>query len=264
MKKYYIAVDLEGCACVVGTQGKGLADSSDYAFAKKQGTREAAAAAEALFACGADEVWVWDNHSSGMNLDYDALDPRVKIVLGSGNRSRFPGIDDTFTGVLFIGYHAWDSTPDAVLCHTYSSATYHYQKVNGALVGEMQIDAAIAGNAGVPVLFASSDDKGAAQARETFGSIPTVETKQSLAWNCCISKHPRAVCDEIRASVAEAVKTEGERKPFRFPSPFTYEIRFSRIEYAQSFRMVSCDGTPFDRPDPYTRCGTLKRPEDIF
>ena len=264
MKKYYIAVDLEGCACVAGAQGRGLADSPDLPFAKKQGTREAAAAADALFASGADEVWVWDNHGSGMNLDYDQLDPRVKIVIGSGSRTRFPGIDESFTGILFIGYHAWDSSTDAVLCHTYSSVTYQHQKVNGAFVGEMQIDAAIAGNAGVPVIFVSSDNIGVSQARASFGDIPTVETKTALAWNSCISKHPLAVCEEIRSAVKSAAETAEMRKPFRFPSPFTYEIRYARIEGAQSCTLRSVDGTPFARVDAYTRAGELAYPEDIF
>ena len=263
--RFYIAVDLEGIACVIGEYGKGLAlDTPGYIYAKKQATREANAAAKALFDGGASEIWVWDNHCKGYNLDYDSLDNRVKIVMGAGNRQRFPLIDTGFDGVLFIGYHAYD-TKDAVLAHVYSSATYQYQKINGREVGELQIDAAIAGNNGVPVIFVSSDNICGSQAQETFGeNLPSVITKTSLAWNCCVSKHPAPVCDEIYNEVKKALSIIDTFKPFTLPSPFEYEVRFKRIEYAESTKLVSFDGRPFERADAYTLKGRLNRPEDIF
>lgn len=38
-RKFVVAVDLEGLACVVGAYGRGLAESRDYEFAALQGTR---------------------------------------------------------------------------------------------------------------------------------------------------------------------------------------------------------------------------------
>nr|WP_309695745.1 M55 family metallopeptidase [Armatimonas sp.] len=69
--KFIIGVDCEGPACVVGAPGKTLTDSPDFAFARKQATREADAAARACFDAGAEQVIVWDNHGSSLNLDYD-------------------------------------------------------------------------------------------------------------------------------------------------------------------------------------------------
>ena len=51
--KFYIAVDCEGPACVVGEPGKGLGSGENYRFACLQATREANAAARALFDAGA-------------------------------------------------------------------------------------------------------------------------------------------------------------------------------------------------------------------
>ena len=87
--RFAIAVDLEGVACVVGDRS-GLGDGSNYDFAAKQGAREADAAARALFDMGTEQVIVWDNHGSGVNLDYDMIDSRCDIALGSGmpHRSR--------------------------------------------------------------------------------------------------------------------------------------------------------------------------------
>ena len=79
-KRFYIGVDCEGAACVVGEPGTGLGRGEQYQFARKQAAREANAAAQELFELGAEEVIVWDNHGTGCNFDYEQLDPRVKIA----------------------------------------------------------------------------------------------------------------------------------------------------------------------------------------
>lgn len=86
-QKFYIAVDCEGVACAVGSPGEALGKGENYAFACLQATREADAAAKALFDGGATEVVVWDAHGSGVNLHYDLLDSRCKILLGSGDNA---------------------------------------------------------------------------------------------------------------------------------------------------------------------------------
>lgn len=259
---YYVSVDLEGVACTIGCYGKGLAaGTAEYAYAAEQGTREAVAAVEALFAGGAKEVYVWDCHGTGFNLNYHAFDPRTQFILGAGSRKRFPGLDARADGVLFIGYHAYDSR-ESTLCHVYSSATYMGMRIDGEEVGELQIDAAIAGKHGVPVLFVSSDNVCVEQAKNSFPDAVFVETKKALAWNSCISKHPDAVCEEIRGAVSEAMQKRGT--VYRLSSPFTYEVTYKRIEYAQGCNLHDIHGNPFDWKDAYTRVGQLRDPEEIF
>lgn len=263
-KKFYVSVDLEGLACVVGANGQGLAAGTpNYPFACLQGTREANAAVTALFDAGAEEVYLWDCHGTGVNLDYDKLDKRCKIVLGAGSRKRFPAIDESFGGIVFIGYHAYD-TQDATLAHVYSSATYQHQKINGELVGELQIDASIAGKYGVPPIFCASDDVCVAQAKESFFGIITIETKKALAWNSCISKHPQQCCDEIYEGVKKAAMIAEELNPYTIPEPFEYEVRYKRIEAAQGCTYRDIENKLFERTDAYTRKGLLRMPEHIF
>ena len=262
--RFYISVDLEGLSCVIGEYGKGLAfDTPGYAFARGEATREVNSAVKALYDAGAGEVWVWDSHGKGYNVLYNELDPRTKIVMGAGSKKRFPLIETGFDGVLFIGYHAYDA-PSAVLAHVYSSATYQYQRVNGADVGESQIDGAIAGKYGAPVIFVSSDDICVAQAKQSFPDVKTVVTKQSLAWNSCVSEHPQKVCGEIYSAVYDAAEASRDIKPFVFECPFEYEVRFKRMEYAESCSLISTENKPFERIDAYTVRGKLADPEDIF
>lgn len=261
--KYCIAVDLEGVACAVGAPGSGLMGSPDYPFVCKQGTKEANAAARALFESGADEVIIWDCHGTGVNLDYNMLDPRCKIVIGAGSRVRFPCVDKSFDGVLFIGYHAYD-TPNATLAHVYSSSTFTGFKVNGEKVGELQIDAAIAGKRGVKTLFVSSDDICVAQAKATFPWVYTVETKKSLAWNQCLSRHPDTVCEDIYNTVLEAVRNIADMQVYTIAEPITLSVSYKRIEYANSCSLRDPDNKQFTLSDPYTRTGVLADIEDYF
>lgn len=262
--KYYIAVDCEGVACAVGAPGIGLGDSENYRFACLQATREANAAARALFDSGADEVTIWDAHGTGVNLHYDELDERCNILLGAGHKGRFVGLDASWTGVLFIGYHAMGGTKDAVLSHTFSSKTLQSYKLAGQLVGELAIDAAYAGAYGVPVLFCASDDKCVAEALRTFGPIATVETKRSLSWSSALSRQPAAVCKDIYRTVLEAAQQGPQTSPFTLPSPLPVEIRFPRADLAAQANLTDMDGNPFSFADAFTRTGLVNSVLELF
>src|SRR4051794_40541193 len=189
--KYIVSVDAEGLACVVGTPGGTLNDHKEnYAFACKQGAREADAAARALFDLGATEVVIIDAHGSGVNYNYDLIDKRCDIQVGSGAATRLPAVTEGSAGLLLVGYHAMDNTADAVIAHSYSSMTYQSMKINGIEMGEIELDSAFVGLRGVPTIFIASDDKGCAEAKKFLPWIETVQTKQSLGYNMAISKHP--------------------------------------------------------------------------
>jgi D-amino peptidase len=262
--KFAVAVDCEGPACVVGRPGGTLNDSANYEFAKLQATREADAAARGLYDAGATQVIVYDYHGGGVNLHYDLLDSRVDIGLGSGARMRFPGLDSTFDGLLLVGYHAMDNTIDGVIAHTYSSATYQWMKVDGQEVGEIAVDAALAGGRGVPLLFVASDDKAVAEARQFFPGIETVTTKTGYGWNTAVSMHPARAVEAIYAGarrVGERVKAGERTKPFTFPTPVTVELRYKRIEPAQGMTHRS---NGWERIDAYTVRKQFERIDDFF
>lgn len=256
-KRFFIGVDCEGVSCAVGKPGANLGSSENYAWVQKQATLEANAAATALFDMGAEEVIIWDNHHSGINLQYDLLDSRCNILLGSGHRGRFPTIDDSFGGVLFIGYHSRENTSQAVLAHTYS-LIYQYYKINGVEVGEMEIDAAFAGLHQVPVIFVSSDDACIAQAKESFPWAQTLITKKSLSWNSALCKHPAAVCREIHEGVKLAAGRLEEMQPYTFQAPLDVEIRFKRLDDANSANHVDMNGERFGFKDAFTRFGKIR------
>lgn len=227
--KFMIAVDCDGPACVVGDPGLALSNSRDMVFAREQATREADAAARALFDAGATQVVVWDNHGNGNNLVFDRLDQRCEVLLGTGFGRRFPMLDESYAGVLMIGYHAMEGTPGAVLAHTYSPDAYRFIRVNGQPVGEMALDAAVAGEVGVPLLFVASDDKGCREASLFMPWVATVATKQGYGRTCAFSKHPSIAAEEIYQVVRSAVARRSEMRPFTFEHPVRIEIEFKKI-----------------------------------
>ncbi|MBS13748.1 MAG: peptidase M55 [Gemmatimonadetes bacterium] len=247
--KFAIGVDCEGVAGGVGSPGASLNSSRNLEFAKRQATREASTAAKGLFDAGAEQVIVWDNHNGSLNLDYDELDERCDIALGVNFPHRWPGVDESFTGILFVGYHAMDNTIDGAMAHSFSSATYQWMKINGREVGELGIDAAVAGKMGVAPIFCASDDKGVAEARDFFGDIETVVTKQAMGWNAAVSKHPKRSIEEIYQGAKRAAGHVDDAKPFTFEDPLTFEIRYKRIERAE---LASRGYKAGERVDPYT------------
>lgn len=259
--KFGIGVDCEGVACVVGSPGASLNSSRDLEFAKLQATREANAVARGLFEAGAEQVIVWDNHNGSLNLHYDLLDERCDIALGVGFSHRWPGVDESFDGVCLVGYHAMDNTVDGVICHSFSSATYQHIKVNGSEVGEMAIDAAVAGEQGIPVVFVASDDKGVKEAAEFFPKVETVTTKQAMGWNAAVSKHPKRVIAEIFEGAQKAVGNISNMEPFNFGNPIELEFRYKRIEAAEAASRGFKGG---ERIDPYTVRYRVERISDYY
>ena len=223
MSKFMIAVDYEGLACVVGSNS---AAPDNFAFARREAAREASAAARALFDGGASQVLVWDNHGNGENIWYDRLDPRCEILMGVGFNRRFPGLDESFEGVLMVGYHAMEGVENAVLSHTYSHAGYSGIEVGGKPVGEIPLDASVAGELGVPVIFLSSDDWGCSEGLRYLPWIENVTTKTGLGYNCARSKHPLVVENEIYAAVEKAMNNMDRMKPFGFEKPTNVTIRY--------------------------------------
>lgn len=240
-----VGVDAEGMACVVGERGKTLSESKDFEFAKRQATREASAVARGLFDGGAETVVVWDNHGGSLNLDYDGLDERCMVLCGKGDARRMSVLDEeTFDALLLIGYHAMEGTIDGVLAHSFSSTTYQWMRVNGREVGEMAIDSAIAGEAGVPTILVASDAAGCREASQFLPWVRTVETKRGFARNMALSKSPAVVEGELETAARDAAGAlAGSRRGqhgevqfelFTFAAPLRFELRYQRADAAEA------------------------------
>jgi len=232
--RVYISVDMEGVAGVVHesqTDPTDPAHAAEYARFRRLMTGEANAAIEGALAAGARKVVVNDSHWFMRNLLADELHQAAELLSGDPKpRSMVEGIDAGFDAALFIGYHARAGTRYAVLDHTYADRI-HEVRLNGHAVGELGINATLAGVSGVPVALVSGDSSLAAEARALLGEhVATVVVKQAVSRHAARSVAPAVACRMIRDAVTAALKQP--HAPFVLPPPFTVEVEFALTIHA--------------------------------
>ncbi len=210
--RVYISVDMEGVAGVVH---ESQTDPSTPAFAAEYGrfrrlmTAEANAAVDGALAAGATKVVVNDSHWFMRNLLAEELNPAAELLSGDPKpRSMVEGIDGGFDTALFIGYHA-----------------------RGRPVGELGINAALAGVSGVPVALVSGDSGLAAEAKELLGDhVATVVVKQAVSRHAAKSVAPVVACRMIREGVIQALQRP--HQPLVLSPPVTVEVDFAMTIHA--------------------------------
>ena len=169
--KIYISADMEGTVGAV--TGEQLGPSGfEYQRFREFMTREVNAAIEAAFEAGATEILVSDSHGNGQNLLIEKLPENIQVVRSWPRPlMMMQGIDETFDGVIFIGYHASATNPEGVRAHTMSSARLADIRLNGISMSEAGINAAIAGYFNVPIIMISGDDAIVKEATQLLGDI---------------------------------------------------------------------------------------------
>lgn len=235
-RDYLIAADLEGIHGIVGEPYKSIMpDIEDYDRAVKNAVKEINTAVKALFDAGAERVAVWDNHWKGQNIDFSMIDSRaIRVENPPMKRYQRLSFADKFSfkGIVLLGYHSKEGSFNGVLAHTYSALNIQYYKVGGKTMGEAEIDAYIAGEYDIPVIFAASDDVCIGQIKETIPGIHTVVTKIGKGRNAAIFLEEEKVLQDIYSGVKEAVSCPN--KPIRLSFPCDIEVNYTRAESAAS------------------------------
>jgi D-amino peptidase len=225
--KVYISVDMEGICGVVAVE-QTTPGNPEYAAAKKWMADDANAAIEGAFRAGATEVVVNDSHGSQRNIDPGDLHPKAILISGAPKpQSMMQGIDETYSAVLFVGYHAGAGTQDAVLDHTISGSVVQTIKVNGIEMPELGLNAAIAGAYGVPVVFVSGDVAVCRQAKAILGSeVVTAPVKDGIGRYAARLVPFAEARRGIRDRVADALRKLGQFKPYKVATPCKFELQF--------------------------------------
>ncbi len=228
--KIYISADMEGIGGVSTWQVQAAPGAPEYEKFRRLMTLEVNSAVSGAFDAGATEVLVSDSHWNAQNIDIEILDHRARLVRAfPRTMGMMQGIDATFDAVVFIGYHASEGTPSAILSHTMSSARIFELKLNNVTVPESGLNAAIAGEFGVPAVFVSGDQAVGKQTRELLGPIEAVAVKQATGFYSATMTTPTECQRLIREGVKRAVERRKEMKPYRLTHPVSIEITFKNI-----------------------------------
>lgn len=238
--RVYISVDMEGVAGVVHEDQTDPIEprhAGEYNRFRQLMTNEANAAIAGAVDAGATAVLVNDSHWLMRNLIAEELNPTAELLSGGPKRlSMVEGIDGGFDAAMFIGYHARAGTRNATIDHTYTDRVYE-ARLNGQPVGELALNAAVAGVYGVPVVLVSGDQALAAEARALLGDgIEAVVVKEALGRFAARSLAPSVACERIRAGAASSLRRK--HAPFRLSAPIRLEIDFALTQMADMAELV--------------------------
>jgi len=225
--KIYISADMEGVTGVVTAAQLGPS-GFEYGRFRQFMTDEVNAAIEAAREAGAGEIVVSDSHGNGQNLLIDQLPKDVQVVRSWPRPlMMMQGIDESFDGVLYIGYHASTTNTEGVRAHTMSSANLTAVKLNGVPMAEGGINAAIAGHFGVPVLMVSGDDATIDEVRGLLGDIEGAVVKWNYGFHSARTLTPAAGLEVIRDKVRTAIGRIDDFEPFSpGEGPINVDISF--------------------------------------
>ncbi len=245
--KIYISADMEGLAGVVTAEQLGPT-GFEYGIFREVMTREVLAAIEGARAAGAGEIVVSDSHGNGQNLLLDMLPEDVRVVRSWPRPlMMMEGIDASFDGAIFIGYHAGTTNPEGVRAHTMSSANLADIRINGRSHPEAGINAAIAGHFGVPVIMLTGDDAIAREARALIGEIEVAVVKEAISFHAANTMTPAAARKLIRETARRAVSRIDEFQPYRPAAPVTMEVRFKNYRPSEVLALLPM----FERVDAH-------------
>ena len=247
-KKIFISADLEGVVgAVTGEQlGPG---GFEYNRFREFMTAEVNAAITAARAAGATEILVADSHGNGQNLLIEKLPKDVKLIRSWPRPlGMMEGIDSSFDGVIFTGYHASTDNPEGVRAHTFSSARLTSVKINGKVMTEGSWNAAVAGEFGVPVIMISGDDAAVNEVKALIGNAEGAIVKESISFHSAKSLHPEAAYDLIAEKTSYAVKNIKKYKPYKIKGPLTVSVSFKNYQPSQILSYLKM----FKRTDSHT------------
>ena len=224
--KIFISADMEGTAGILSWD-EANRTHPDYGEFRALMTEEVVAACEGARAAGATEILIKDAHDSARNLLVERLPAYASIVRGwSGHPDAMMfGVDDSFAGALYTGYHAKAGTEDNPLAHT-STLRISRLLLNGEVASEFTINALCAARYGAPSLFLSGDAGICADARAMVPGIVTVETLRGFG-AASMSIAPAASRIAIREGVEAALRRKPRPVPPAIPARCEVVIEFA-------------------------------------
>ena len=178
------------------------------------------AVVEGLYAGGASEVLIADGHGSlnpAPDLRADLLDPRATQIIRDEEFDTYIDLPESedIDAVAVVGMHAKTGS-EGFASHTFTLGIE--LRVHGLAITETELVALSWGRVGVPVIFASGDDRLAADL-STMPWIEYVTVKEAIAAD---SVRLRPVVDaraDLTAGAKRAVERLGDAQVMRVGTP---------------------------------------------
>ncbi len=250
-RKIYIITDLEGISGVYKFAQTRETETPLALQAREFFMGDLAAVIRGLRAGGATEIVVLDGHGNQAILP-ELMVPGAKYITGLPRPELFCGLDSTYAGVVFLGFHAMMGTPDGVLHHTQSSKTENRYWYNGVESGELVQCAVVAGHFGVPPILVTGDEATCREAEKFFGkTCVTVAVKRGIAREAAMLYAMAENHQKLHKGAKRAMAAIPICKPYRLSLPIT----------AKKEHLVFIETSP---PKRVTKEGTITDPSRLL
>ena len=226
--KFLVMTDIEG---VTGVTTFPQAEKSE--LGREMLMNDLCAVLAGIKEAGAEAI-VYDMHTDGRNVDISRID--VPVVMGKpirGDLWRGVG-NEGIDGLFLLGLHTMQHTGH-LLAHSYLRE-YDAIYLNGLLVGEIGIEAALAGEQGIPLKFISGDDQGCFEARELINDIVMCPVKTSIGDDTAICLPPAETAKMLKDAAKKAVNAN--IMPFAVEGPYEIKIVYSDCRYLEVMKQI--------------------------
>jgi D-amino peptidase len=219
--------------------------SNEWMRGRKLMTGDANAAINGAYEAGVEAVTVSDSHWHMRSIEIEELDPRARLHSGSPSPfSMMQGIDDhpPYDAVACVGYHARAGAKKGVLCHTWSDKI-HGVWLNEVEVGEIGLNAAVAGHFGIPIVAISGDHTACLEAQTLLGmeievAVVKLGTGRYSAECLPLTESREKICEAVARGVTKLKSGAGAAKPFTVTRPVELAVEFKFPHQADAAFLV--------------------------
>lgn len=231
--KIMIRCDIEGVTGVTTYE-----QSEDKVFGRAMLANDLNACINGLLSAGEQEIVIYDEHMEGRNVDMTDMPACVSVICGKPPyRADWGGIDSSYDAMLMIGFHARSGVAGSLLPHSYSRKNLNI-RINGTVVGEIGMEAAVAGDFGVPLWLVTGDSAGMAEAEATVAGVKTVSVKEALGEFEARNLSPKLTAELIYNAAREVALSAPKVKPLKFDGPIELQIDLAESDYTT--KLKSC------------------------
>ena len=238
MKKFMIRADFEGVSGVV-SYDQVEPPKTEYAYGQRMFMADLLSVLKGLHEGGSEEIVVYDQHYFGRNINLQQIPEYVNVICGKPPyRSDWAGgLDSTFTGMVLLGLHSKSGTQGGLLSHSYELDIADL-RLNGISVGEIGMEAAIAGDYGVPVVLITGDSAGIKEAQKLLPGIECVSVKESLSQDGARCYPLSVTADWIVKAATRVVQSPPAVKPYRVGETVTLEVELYEGNFLRVVRQL--------------------------
>ena len=133
------------------------------------------------------------------------------------------------------GFHARSGVEGSLLPHSYSRKNLEI-RLNGVVVGEIGMEAAIAGDFGVPLWLITGDSAGMAEAEGLIAGIKTVVVKEAMGEFEANCYPPKKTAKLIFNAAKAVIENPPSVKPLTIDGPVEMQIDLAQSDYTTKLK----------------------------